>query len=152
MVAGSEKLASQSQRNLGGAISAHQLGSAQRAGILVLLGYFDVGNFGHLFFVPRAVQCFLRRHHAAMALPAAFREIWMVHRGNLDDFRIRTRGSIRHRRADVVESQTPQEAPRRAVSAPRWANANYEKCQNLAWPEAEMKSINYRLDRMGNTP
>jgi hypothetical protein len=50
MVARSEELASQSYRELGVAICAHQLGPAQRAWILVFLLCSVVGNLRDLFF------------------------------------------------------------------------------------------------------
>ena len=55
MVARSEELASQSYRELGGAVSAHQLGSAQRAWILVFLLCSVMGNLWDLFFFPTMV-------------------------------------------------------------------------------------------------
>ena len=55
MVARSEELASQSYRKLGGAVSAHQLGSAQRAWILVFLLRSVMGNLWDLFFFPTMV-------------------------------------------------------------------------------------------------
>jgi len=55
MVARTEELASQSYRELGGAVSAHQLGPAQRAWILVFLLCPVMGNLWDLFFFPAIV-------------------------------------------------------------------------------------------------
>jgi len=55
LVAGSEELASQSYRELGVAICAHQLGPAQRAWILVFLLGFVMGSLWDLFCFPAMV-------------------------------------------------------------------------------------------------
>jgi len=55
MVARSEELASQSYRKLGGEISAHQLGPAQRAWILVFFLCSVMGGLWDLFFLPTMV-------------------------------------------------------------------------------------------------
>ena len=52
MVAGSEELASQSNRQLESALCADLLGPAQRTRILVFLLSSGVGNFRDLFFFP----------------------------------------------------------------------------------------------------
>ena len=55
LVVRGEELASQPERELGGAVSAHQLGSAQRARILGFPLCSVMGNLRDLFFLPTMV-------------------------------------------------------------------------------------------------